>query len=386
MAVCIPNARPEGQPSGEVVGGEGDIHRRSARVFVVGPGYKPVVSPNVRCLQAIRDKKLNTTSYHPACDGLVERFNRTLKTALRKHAATHGDQWDRYLSGVLWAYRNVPYDSTGEKPSFLLFGTNLRSPTEAALLPVIPVAPTDVEDYREELVCSLATARNNAAESIRGAQRRYKKYHDQHATPYNYRVGSWAFVRLPQLEMGKKCKPWHGPYRVVSVTNPDVCVVKVYFPEDGEIRIHQSRVKPCPVGFPAGAYLYKGLVSPGNVPRWVQKHLNDCTVSPDAESFEGNLPPAALNIDADKEPPFDEGDPSAVLPSRVNGFPASGRVEPGVPRDAVDRDLMDGPMGLHNRADPSEEVSSSRSTVSRYPLRDRVVPPERLYCVTNRGV
>ena len=31
-------------------------------------------------------KKLNTTAYHPQCDGMVERFNRTLKTALHKHA------------------------------------------------------------------------------------------------------------------------------------------------------------------------------------------------------------------------------------------------------------------------------------------------------------
>lgn len=29
-------------------------------------------------------KKLNTTSYHPQCDGTVKRFNRTLKTMLRK--------------------------------------------------------------------------------------------------------------------------------------------------------------------------------------------------------------------------------------------------------------------------------------------------------------
>ena len=35
-------------------------------------------------------KKLNTTAYHPQCDGMVERFNRTLKTALRKHAARFG--------------------------------------------------------------------------------------------------------------------------------------------------------------------------------------------------------------------------------------------------------------------------------------------------------
>ena len=35
-------------------------------------------------------KMLNTAAYHPQCDGLVETYNRTLKTALRKHAARFG--------------------------------------------------------------------------------------------------------------------------------------------------------------------------------------------------------------------------------------------------------------------------------------------------------
>ena len=94
-----------------------------------------------------------------ACDGLVERFNRMLKTALQKRAADCGDQWDRYLSGVVWACRNVPHESTGEKPSFLLFGMDPRSPTEAALLPPSPLTVTDVVDYRDELVFLLSTAR-----------------------------------------------------------------------------------------------------------------------------------------------------------------------------------------------------------------------------------
>ena len=64
-------------------------------------------------------RKVNTTAYHPECNGMVKRFNRTLKTALRKHAATFGSQWDQYLSGILFAYRNVPHDSIGEKPSLL---------------------------------------------------------------------------------------------------------------------------------------------------------------------------------------------------------------------------------------------------------------------------
>ena len=91
--------------------------------------------------------KLNTTAYHPECDGMVERFNRTLKAMLRKHAAQFGKQWDQYLSSVLWAYRNTPHDSTGEKPSFLLFGWDLRGPTEAAFMKPTDAVPGTVEDY-----------------------------------------------------------------------------------------------------------------------------------------------------------------------------------------------------------------------------------------------
>ena len=87
--------------------------------------------------------KLNTTEYHPQCDGAVERFNRTLKTILRKHV---GCQLDRFLPGVLWAYRNTPHTSTGEKPSFLLYGIDCRSPTEAAYLPTEDIPRKMVRD------------------------------------------------------------------------------------------------------------------------------------------------------------------------------------------------------------------------------------------------
>ena len=39
--------------------------------------------------------KLNTTAYHPQCDGMVECFNWTLKNMLRKHAVKFNNQWDR---------------------------------------------------------------------------------------------------------------------------------------------------------------------------------------------------------------------------------------------------------------------------------------------------
>ena len=58
--------------------------------------------------QLLGIKQLNTSAYHPQCDGMVEHFNRTLKSMLHKHAASFGVQWDKFLYGVLWAYRNTP--------------------------------------------------------------------------------------------------------------------------------------------------------------------------------------------------------------------------------------------------------------------------------------
>ena len=59
-------------------------------------------------------EKLNTTAYHPECDGMVERFNHTLKSKLRKRAAQFKNQRDTHLLALLWAYRNAPHDMTGE--------------------------------------------------------------------------------------------------------------------------------------------------------------------------------------------------------------------------------------------------------------------------------
>ena len=75
-----------------------------ARSIIITQRYQPIVTPNERCVQSILGTEmLNITAYHPQCNGLTERFNRDLKTMLRKQAATYGLHWDRYLYGVLWA-------------------------------------------------------------------------------------------------------------------------------------------------------------------------------------------------------------------------------------------------------------------------------------------
>ena len=50
----------------------------------------------------------------------------------------------------------------------------------------------------------------------------------------------------------------------------------MYFPQHGELKVHQSRICPCPLDFPAGYYWYgtrrKG---PGRPPRWVNQLLTN---------------------------------------------------------------------------------------------------------------
>ena len=42
----------------------------------------------------------------------------------------------------------------------------------------------------------------------------------------------------------KHSQPWHGPYHVLTCNDPGLTVVKVYFPQDGQIQVNQLQVTP----------------------------------------------------------------------------------------------------------------------------------------------
>ena len=74
--------------------------------------------------------KTRTTPYHPASDGLVERFNRTL---LMVFAGENRDNWDDLLPAVMMAYHSSVHESTGFSPYRLMFGEECTFPIDVGL-------------------------------------------------------------------------------------------------------------------------------------------------------------------------------------------------------------------------------------------------------------
>ena len=335
-------------------------------------------------------KKLNTTSYHPQCNGMVERLNRTLKTMLRKHAARFGLQWDTYLPGVLWAYRNSPHESTGEKPSFLLFGMDLRMPSQAALLPPSPADPTTIEEYRHGLLVSLSSARELAASTLKRAQQKSKQRYDTCAVSREFKHGDWVLVRFPSDKTGRNRKlsrPWHGPYRVLQQTDTNLTVDKVYRSKNNPIRIHHSRVKFCPPDLPPGFYWYgHGHFSPGKVPSWVDNLLGEGhqnTATPTAE------PPADIAIEPEEPPAGIASLMSGqdILPPQ--GVSATTLQDKTTSRNdvvAADQAHITAEMTAHLACTGTEQFKgrNNRQT-GKYHLRDRILPPDRFALSQARG-
>ena len=76
----------------------------------------------------LRIHKITTTPYQPQIDGMVERFNATLKSMLRKSLSVFQGQWDKALPFVLGEYRSTPCRTTCFTPAELLLGHNIRIP------------------------------------------------------------------------------------------------------------------------------------------------------------------------------------------------------------------------------------------------------------------
>ena len=175
-------------------------------------------------------KHLTTTPFHPACNGLVEKFNGVMKSMLKKLCKEQPRQWNRFINALLFAYREVPQESTGFSPFELLYGRTVRGPmhilkqlwTNETETTEVKNSYQYVFELREKLEETLKIAR----EGIEKSQKRAKHYYDKKAKSRKFKPSDKVLILLP-TDHNKLLMQWKGPFEVESVVGLNDYKVKV---------------------------------------------------------------------------------------------------------------------------------------------------------------
>jgi len=198
-------------------------------------------------LNLIGTTKQTTTAYHPACNGLTERANRTFATMMSMYTnpdSGHKD-WDLFIPHVTFAYNTTVQKSIGHTPYFMLYGREALQPIDVTLLPHENV------DRHEEIE-KLRKIRINVLGRIDKSQKKMSEHYNQSHTDKQYEVGDVVRVYTPIRKVGlsdKLLSRFFGPYKIVNKLSPvnyEVELVNSVGRAPKRDIVHISRLKASP--------------------------------------------------------------------------------------------------------------------------------------------
>ena len=150
-------------------------------------------------------KTLRTTSYHPQCNGMVERVHRVLKERLMARSASAAD-WMANLPFVLLGLRAATREDAPISPAHLVYGAPLRLPGEFF----------DPESRRG---CKTSDFVSHLQRSLRDMTPAPAEFHSRqrgHASPpASLRTAQCVFVRVDAVRRPLS-PPYVGPYEVLE--------------------------------------------------------------------------------------------------------------------------------------------------------------------------
>jgi hypothetical protein len=203
-------------------------------------------------------RKIWTSPYHPQCDGMVERLNRTIVRALRSMVVLE-DRWDESLALAVWQYNSSVHSVTGVTPFRAMMGTeawdftgnlNLRFEVDQARDLASPAAlEQELADLHASLYSSTTRARSRAA-----------VFYDRAVAVTKYKCGDRVLIWQPAaaVDTGRKLHvPWLGPCTIQGISG--VVVTAVSEVTGAVVRSHVNRLRLVPEGMVETAGPASGL-------------------------------------------------------------------------------------------------------------------------------
>ena len=194
--------------------------------------------------------KTRTTPYHPASNGMIERFNRTLVDMIASYVDRNQLNWDENLALLTSAYRGTVHETTGFSPNFLMLGREVRTPIEFALGIDRPMGDQEVSRYHEyaaDLADSMIEAGRIARDNLCGAAARQKRNYDVRLSVNNFEAGDLVYYldTTKQKGLSPKLKQakWIGPCIIVRKVSD--LIFEVRSQQRGKSKVlHHDRLKP----------------------------------------------------------------------------------------------------------------------------------------------
>lgn len=144
-------------------------------------------------------KHVRTTAYHPQANGLIERFHRTLKAALKCHSTSWTDALPMVLLGIRTAFR----PELNASPAEMLFGQTIALPGDLIEKPDESILQSD---FVKELRNIMSEIRPSDT-SNHSTNKTYVQKDLAHCTH--------VFVRDDTVRKPLK-RPYDGPYPVIK--------------------------------------------------------------------------------------------------------------------------------------------------------------------------
>ena len=187
--------------------------------------------------------KATSTSYHPETQGLVERFNGTIISILKRYVYEMPDTWDENLPLATFAYNTSIQRVNNTTPHEVMYGRKAKTSISTLVKNNSKLSPADhVLKVQRDMQRINAIIADNQEIAIQKEEERYNRK----TAGDVFSVGDYVLLYNPAVKLGtsKKFAPcYQGPFIIQNKRGEVNFHIK---PIDGtakEQTVHQNRLK-----------------------------------------------------------------------------------------------------------------------------------------------